>query len=79
MENSRKEAQTDGITVPTTVDEYCLQHKKQQTSSIDMTDDYFDRDDDYYQDYSTSDSEDDNPLSSEDEGGDQVDGDSGTA
>ena len=79
VENSRKEAQTDGITVPTTVDEYCLQHKKQQTSSIDMTDDYFDRDDDYYQDYSSSDSEGDNPLSSEDEGGDQVDGDSGTA
>lgn len=79
VENSRKEAQTDGITVPTTVDEYCLQHKRQQTSSIDMTDDYFDRDDEYYQDYSASDSEEDNLMSSEDEGGNQVDGDSGTA
>lgn len=79
MENSRKEAQADGITVPTTVDEYCLQHKK-QTASIDMTDDYFDKDDDYYQDYSDSDSEQDIMTSSEeDEGGDQVDGDSGTA
>ena len=80
MENSRKEAQSDGITVPTTVDEYCLQHKKQQTSSIDMTDDYFDRDDEYSQDYSASDSDEEDILSSgEDEGGDQVDGDSGTA
>lgn len=79
MENSRKEAQNDGITVPTTVDEYCLQHKK-QTSSIDMTDDYFDRDDDYYQDYSASDSDQDIMTSSEEEGGgDHVDGDSGTA
>ncbi len=79
VENSRKEAQSDGITVPTTVDEYCLQHKK-QTSSIDMTDDYFDRDDDYYQDYSASDSEQEVMSSSgEEEGEDQVDGDSGTA
>ena len=79
VENSRKEAEEDGITVPTTVDEYCLQHKKQQTSSIDMTDDYFDRDDEYYQDYSASDSGDDVIISSDEEGGDQVDGDSGTA
>ena len=79
VENSRKEAKADGVTVPTTVDEYCHQHKK-QTSSIDMTDDYFDRDDDYYQDYSASDSDQDVLTSSEeDEGGDLVDGDSGTA
>ena len=79
MDNSRKEAQADGITVPTTVDEYCLQHKR-QTSSVDMTDDYFDRDDDYYQDYSSSESEQDALTSSEEEGGgDIVDGDSGTA
>lgn len=44
-----------------------------------MTDDYFDRDDEYYQDYSASDSEEDNLRSSEDEAGDHVDGDSGTA
>lgn len=79
MENSRKEAQADGITVPTTVAEYCLQHKKQTSGSIDMTDDYFDRDDDYYQDYSSSNEEDIMTSSEEDEGGDQVDGDSGTA
>lgn len=80
VENSRKEAQTDGVTVPTTVDEYCLQHKKQTSGSIDMTDDYFDRDDDYYQDYSASDSDQDIMTSSEEDvGGDQVDGDSGTA
>lgn len=79
VENSRKEAEDDGITVPTTVDEYCLQHKKQQTSSIDMTDDYFDRDDEYYQDYSASDSDDEVIISTDEEGGDQVDGDSGTA
>ncbi len=80
MEASRKEAQTDGITVPTTVDEYCLQHKKQHTQSLDMTDYYFDRDDEYYQDYSASDSDEEHLTSSgEEAGGDQVDGDSGTA
>ena len=79
MDNSKKEALADGITVPTTVDEYCKQHKK-QTSSIDMTDDDFDRDDDYYQDFSASDTDQDVMTSSEeDEEGNQVDGDSGTA
>ena len=73
MDNSRKEAHADGITVPTTVDEYCLQHKR-QTSSLDMADDYFDTDDDYYQDYSASDTD-----QEEEEGGDIVDEDSGTA
>ena len=80
MENSRKEAQADGITVPTTLEEYCLQHKKQTTSSMDMTDDDFDID--YQEDYSncSSNSEDEILTSSEDEeGGDHVDGDSGTA
>lgn len=64
--------------MPTTVDEYCLQHKK-PTSSVDMTDDYYDRDDDdYYQDYSASDTDQDIMTSSgEEEVGDQVD--SGTA
>ncbi len=79
VDNSRKEAQADGITVPTTVDEYCLQHKR-QTSSVDMSEDYYDRDDDYYQDYSSSDSEQDVMTSSDDgEEADMVDGDSGTA
>ena len=78
VDNSRKEAQTDGITVPTTVDEYCLQHKR-QTSSVDMTDDYFDKEDDYYQEYSASDTDQDDLSSAEEEGGEIVDGDSGTA
>ncbi len=58
VESSRQEAEADGVKVPTTLAEYCHQHKQQpsSTSSYDMTDDMYDGDDDYYED--SSDNED---------------------
>lgn len=57
MESSRREAEADGVKVPTTLAEYCHQYRQQpsSTSSYDMTDDMYDGDD-YYED--SSDNED---------------------
>ena len=73
MDNSRREAESDGVHVPTTQQEYCQQYKPQSTSSFDMTDDIFDADDDYYQD--SSDEEDMHSTSD----GSGIEEDSGTA
>jgi len=50
VENSRLEAEKDGIKVPTTLEEYCQTQKQPTTSaSSDFYDDFYD--DDYqYQD-----------------------------
>ena len=52
MEESRREAEKDGIKVPTTLEEYCLATAKQTTgpesqSEFDYCDD-FDEENDYY-------------------------------
>ena len=54
MENSRREADADGIKVPTTLAEYTKQcgHQQKSTPSFDMTDDFLYDEDDYYQDSS---------------------------
>ena len=50
---SRREAELDGVHVPTTLQEYCQLNKPQNsTSSYDMGEDILDGDDDYYQDSS---------------------------
>lgn len=74
VDNSRREAESDGVRVPTTQQEYCQQYKPQSTSSFDMTDDIFDADDDYYQD--SSDEED---MHSTSDDGSGIEEDSGTA
>ncbi|XP_064391313.1 ubiquitin-conjugating enzyme E2 R2-like [Halichondria panicea] len=53
VDSSRREAEADGIKVPTTLAEYCHQHKQppSSTSSYDITDDLYDGDD-YYEDSS---------------------------
>ncbi len=53
VDSSRREAEADGVKVPTTLAEYCHQHKKPptSTSSYDITDDLYDGDD-YYEDSS---------------------------
>ncbi len=75
VDTSRKEADADGVQVPTTLQEYCQQHKPHQsTSSFDMADDLFDDEGDYYQD--SSEEEEDMDSAS---GGSDVEQDSGTA
>ena len=57
MDSSRREADVDGVRVPTTLEEYC-QFSKPKTdsqSSYDMDDDMFTAEDDYYQDSSDQD------------------------
>lgn len=59
VENSRLEAEKDGIKVPTTLEEYCQTQKQPTTSaSSDICDDFYD--DDYqYQDDDDDDDDDD--------------------
>lgn len=76
VENSRREAEADGVKVPTTLQEYCQQYKPQSTSSYDLSDDIFDGDDDYYQD--SSDNEELDTVSSASQGS-EIEEDSGTA
>lgn len=75
VENSRREAESDGIHVPTTLQEYCQQYKPQtqSSSSYDLGDDILDGDDEYYQD-STDDMDMDSTASNSD-----IEEDSGTA
>lgn len=79
VDNSRREAEADGVHVPSSMEEYCQQSKAQppSTSSFDITDDIFDGDDDdYYQDSSCSEEEEEeDSLHS----GSDVEQDSGTA
>ena len=51
VEESRKEAEKDGITVPTTVSEYCIKTRlpsKDSTASNDIGEIFYDDDDDDY-------------------------------
>lgn len=75
VENSRREAESDGIHVPTTLQEYCQQYKPQtqSSSSYDLGDDILDGDEEYYQD-STDDMDMDSTASNSD-----IEEDSGTA
>ena len=64
VENSRLEAEKDGIKVPTTLEEYCQTQKQPTTSaSSDICDDFYD--DDYQ--YQDDDDDDDDDI-------DEVDG-----
>ena len=74
MDTSRREAESDGVHVPTTLQEYCQQHKPVDSVSSfpDLEDDMYD--DNYYQDSS----EEDVDMNSE-SGGSNVEEDSGTA
>lgn len=57
VENSRLEAEKDGIKVPTTLEEYCQTQKQPTTSaSSDICDDFYD--DDLYQDDDDDDDDD---------------------
>lgn len=78
MDNSRREAEADGIHVPTTLQEYCQQYKPQtqSSSSFDFGDEILDGDD-YYED-STDDDVDMNSTPSDEDGSD-IEKDSGTA
>lgn len=71
VENSRREAEADGVHVPCTIQEYCQQNKKQPVHSNIEDDDLFEED--YYHDSS----EEDNELESMD--GDDIEEDSGTS
>lgn len=70
VENSRREAEADGVHVPSTLQEYCQQHKKPPVHSNIEDDDLFEED--YYHD-----SSDENDLDSMD--GDDIEEDSGTS
>ena len=65
VEESRKEAEKDGIIVPTTVSEYCIKTRlpsKDSTGSNDIAEIFFDDDDDDYGvtgDYDYDDADDD--------------------
>lgn len=70
VENSRREAEADGVHVPSTLQEYCQQNKKPPVHSSIEDDDLFE--DDYYHD-----SSDENELDSMND--DDIEEDSGTS
>lgn len=63
VEDSRKDAEKDGVVVPTTVSEYCIKTRlpsKDSNASNDITDIFFEDDDDDYglnEDYEDEDEE----------------------
>lgn len=60
VENSRLEAEKDGIKVPTTLEEYCQTQKQPTTSaSSDICDEFYDDDDYTYQDDDDDEEDDD--------------------
>lgn len=52
---SKLEAEKDKVTVPTTLEEYCIKHKDQTEAKTDLADYYFDED--YDDDYDVDDEE----------------------
>lgn len=77
VEESRKEAEKDGVVVPTTVSEYCIKTRipsKDSTVSNDISEIFFDDDDD---DYGVNGDYDDFDDDDDDENEDYGDDDSG--
>ena len=73
MEESKKDAEKDGISVPTTVSEYCIKTRlpsKDSTASNDIGEIFFDDDDDDYGVTGDYDYDDDDDDDNEDYGDD---------
>jgi len=55
---SRQEAESEGVVVPTTIEEYCIKHKKPVEDTLDFYDDFDDIDDDLDDDIDDDEQED---------------------
>lgn len=66
---SRLEAEKDNVIVPTTLEEYCIQHKSKQNQDMDDLNDFYDDDMCYMNDDDDDDEDFEDDLEEEDENG----------